>query len=117
VKIIAMVAVASVVLTTELVAASSTYAAGAASCEQSKEGSIVQLLDGIKRDNWRIFPAAEARKRTGEAHLASFEFVRDWLNTCCLPRVPASQASQCRAAAADLERTIRQWDWWSPPRN
>jgi hypothetical protein len=117
VKIIVLAAISSVAMTTALVAASSTRAAGAASCEQSKEGTLVQLLEGIKRDNWRIFPAAEARKRTGEARLASFEFVRDWLNTCCLPRVPTSQASQCRAAAADLERTIREWDWWSAPRN
>ena len=116
-RIIVLAAVSSVVLTTGLVAASSTHAAGAASCDRSKEESLVQLLEGIKRDNWRIFPAAEARKRTGEARLASFEFVRDWLNTCCLPRVPASQASQCRAAAADLERTVREWDWRSPPRN
>jgi len=80
------------------------------------EGRI-QVLERIKRENWRIFPAAEARMRTGEARQASIEFIDRWLNTCCLPRVPAAQTPQCRASAAVARREVRQWDWRSPPRN
>jgi len=81
------------------------------------DGTRIQLLDRIKREYWRIFPPAEARKRTGEARQASFEYIDWWLNTCCLRRVPAAQASQCRASAAVAENEVRQWNWRSPPQN
>jgi hypothetical protein len=107
-------------ITIGVVAVSNTAEAQPASyCDNRKgdEGTQSQLLDRIKRENWRIFPPAEARKRTGEARQATFEHIDWWLNTCCLRRVPAAQASQCRAKAGADERTVRQWDWRSPPRN
>jgi hypothetical protein len=99
-----------------LVAAHSiVLASGAVDCSAKGDGYKTQteLLDQIKRDFWKVFPPAEAARRTNEARIAGFEFARDWLNTCCLPRYAAAA---CQSKVVRLEQEIRNYDWRTPPR-
>ena len=80
-------------------------------CGNTGGSTGVPMLEEIKRQFWRKYPADLARPRTQEAVQAFVEFARDWVTDCCtLPQ------AQCRALADRDIRVILQWDWQTPPK-
>jgi hypothetical protein len=74
----------------------------------------IPMLDEIKRQFWRTYPADIAQVRTREAVQAFIDEAHgEWITSCCLPQY---SLAQCQAAAERNISIVRQWDWRSPPR-